>query len=200
MTKEFFFNFLKNNKIILYISTLLILFLIKNIKTIDVANNSTKNNVLNENLFRQNYKKVVLKDYCKIIILKMLKKDINNKFIEDIKNVISNLNDNVNFNKINFILMIVKKNIISLVIFLIIALLNIRFKFKCNYNLNKIMILKNTIILCCFVSIFKLGLNSMMFIIILSTFYYCSNNKLLFNKIKNDINFNGEYSPIFIAS
>ncbi len=200
MTKEFFFNFLKNNKIILYISTLLILFLIKNIKTIDVANNSTKNNVLNENLFRQNYKKVVLKDYCKIIILKMLKKDINNKLIEDIKNVISNLNDNVNFNKINFILMIVKKNIISLVIFLIIALLNIRFKFKCNYNLNKIMILKNTIILCCFVSIFKLGLNSMMFIIILSTFYYCSNNKLLFNKIKNDINFNGEYSPIFIAS
>ena len=200
MTKEFFFNFLKNNKIILYISTLLILFLIKNIKTIDVANNSTKNNVLNENLFRQNYKKVVLKDYCKIIILKMLKKDINNKFIEDIKNVISNFNDNVNFNKINFILMIVKKNIISLVIFLIIALLNIRFKFKCNYNLNKIMILKNTIILCCFVSIFKLGLNSMMFIIILSTFYYCSNNKLLFNKIKNDINFNGEYSPIFIAS
>ncbi len=209
MIKEFSFNFLKNNKIILYVSTLLVLFSMTYIIIsfnfnnnftgeiiIDITSNSIKNNILKENLYEQNYKNTTFTNYNNGMIIKVSEKVINNKNknIENIKSIILNLDSNVIFNKIDFIehkidSILIRNLIISLFFSLIMILLYTGFKFNFNYGLSVVItLLQNIIILLSFVSIFKLYFDLIMFIAILTIFCYCLNSILfLFDTIKNNI-------------
>ncbi len=210
MIKEFSFNFLKNNKIILYVSTLLVLFSMTYIIIsfnfnnnftreiiIDITSNSIKNNILKENLYKQNYKNITFTNYNNGMIIKVSEKVINNKNknTEDVKRVVLNLDSNVIFNKIDFIehkidSILIRNLIISLIFSLIMILLYTGFKFNFNYGLSVVItLLQNIIISLGFISIFKLYFDSIMFMAILTIFCYClSSILLLFDTIKSNVN------------
>ena len=146
-----------------------------------------------KNALSINYENNVIQKYTDGIIIKIPKKDIQNesKDIENITQIIKSINNEIIFNKIDFVgpqvgEMLIKNGIISLLLSFVGILLYIWSRFKLHFGTSAVVaLLHNVILLFGFISISQLNFDLTTIAAILTVVGYSVNDTVvLFDKRK----------------
>ena len=149
-----------------------------------------------KNALSINYENNVIQKYTDGIIIKIPKKDIQNenKDIENITQIIKSINNEIIFNKIDFVgpqvgEMLIKNGIISLLLSFVGILLYIWSRFKLHFGTSAVVaLLHNVILLFGFISISQLNFDLTTIAAILTVVGYSVNDTVvLFDRIRENL-------------